>query len=124
MVQVEQRLEPSGLVLPDGQRHLMRWILFYLFSAAFGISAAVDLTLLFLVGFGEVKLPEALLIPLGAATIGNVFPGLIYAIAFAFGRRHNLNRLSSFSLKCPLALACRLFLSVHPLLGSLGYALT
>ena len=75
---------PSWRAPDDVQRSVFRWLLLALFGGAFALSLGANLLLLFLVGFGEVTLPNALLIPLGVATVGNTFPGLVYILIFAF----------------------------------------
>jgi len=85
--QVESVVVPKGLVSrAEKQREIMRWILLFLFVGGYAASTAVHLILLFLVGYEEVMLPDSLLIPLGVATVGNLFPGIVYALRFAFGK--------------------------------------
>jgi len=78
-------LEPS-FQMGQGQLWTMRWILLLLFGVAYAVSTGATLVLVFLVGYGEITLPQELLIALGTATVANIFPGLTYILAFAFGK--------------------------------------
>jgi hypothetical protein len=78
-------LTPS-FEIAQSQLWTMRWILLFLFGLSFAASTVVTLVLVFLVGYGEITLPQELLIALATATVANIFPGLTYILAFAFGK--------------------------------------